>query len=125
MAKTGKDVQLVDYHKRLLEMVRADVDKTQPWEEQEKEAKSIMDGLLGPTWRNKADMLAEAGPQEEVANDDYLDLLDHVGNMYQMGRAPGVKHPITDGPNKPAPKADMSEALLELRDAINKLLDAK
>lgn len=125
MPKNGSDVRLVDYHQRLLEMVRADVNKEQPFEDQEKEARSIMDGLLGPSWRSKADIVEDAGPAEEKPDDDYLDLLDHVGNMYQLGKAPGVKHPILDGPNKPAPKADMSAALLELRDAINKLLDAK
>jgi hypothetical protein len=124
MPKNGSDVRLVDYHQRLLEMVRADVDKTQPFEEQEKEARSIMDSLLGPSWRTKADILDE--PDTEVpADDSYLDNLDHVGNMFQLGKAPGVKHPITDGPNKPSKTADMSTALTELRDAINKLLDAR
>lgn len=121
MAKTGNDIDLVDYHKRLLEMVKADVDHTKSWEEQDKEAKEIMDRLLGPTWRNKADMTAAPPP----ASDEEIDRLDEVGNIYGLGRAPGVKHPIFDGPNKPEPKADMSSALIELRDAINKLLGSK
>ena len=125
MAKSGIDVRIADYHQRLLDMVRADVDNTKPAKDQEAEARSIMDRLLGKGWREKAK--SDSG---ESAKDDskYIDLLDQVGSHYGLGRAPFVAGPLEvelpEQSEEPATD-DGTEFMRKLRDALNKALGEK
>lgn len=106
MAKSGQDVKIEAYEKRLYDMVMADVDPKQPFKAQQEQADSIMTRLLGPKWK-----------QEEGKDDSaYINKLDEAGDQYDLGRAPEAAAPLD------AENHGVTGILTTLRDLLNKMV---
>lgn len=103
MAKSGQDVKIEAYEKRLYDMVMADVDPKQPFKAQQEQADSIMTRLLGPKWK-----------QEEGKGN--INKLDEAGDQYDLGRAPEAAAPLGDENH------GVTGILTTLRDLLNKMV---
>jgi len=85
MPTSGSDIKRAHYHKRLFDMVMADVDHTKGQAERHEEACSIMEQLLGKGWEAQANPGGIEVMTVEMKADDKL---NKAGDKYGLGPAP-------------------------------------